>query len=830
MTVTGSAVRCARRQFTACVVAVGLAHAAGGMVHAAPSVPGAVVALAVGCDRVDIDWRPSVSVDSPLFAYRVDRDGSFLGWVLGPATAVTDVEIQGPGTHAYTVLAVDTAGRVSAASAPVSVAVPSCTDNAPPTIPRLVAVAPTGCTAVTLAWSAAVDVDSAVREYRIYRDGIIVRRVAAPGTSVVDGPLAPATRYIYAVAAVDTAGNASASSAPLTATMPACASQAPVAVAGPDRVAQSFSSLTVDAGGSFDPDGVIASYAWEFGDGESAATAEAVHVYRRPGTYSLRLTVTDDDGLAATDVAVVSITNRPPFANAGTDQAVVAGSVLTFNGRASFDLDGAIIAHTWTLDDGRSATGAAIAWRFDTPGTYVARFSVRDDLGASGSDTAIVTVTPPSGASPAGLRGFGGVGSDIGHAVAVDGAGNVIVGGRFAERVDFGGIALVGEGSTNGFVAKYAPTGALSWARALPSTDAVVVEAVAVDAAGTVVAAGWFRSDADLAHGPVASAEGSMDVFVATYDGATGASRWARTFGAARTDVAYGVATDSRGDVVVTGTFQRTVDFGGGALVSRLGGLDLFVLKLRGSDGAHLWSRSFWNYGDDIAYGIATDAHGDVAVTGFFGSAIDFGFGALTGTGANNAFVAKLGGANGDTLWAEPLVASVNSRGYDVAVEASGDVVVAGVFEGALDAAGPRLVATGLSDTFVGRHRGTDGTIAWLTAIPNKGTDGAYGVAIDAAGDVAVTGSASGSLDVGSTQLESAGRTDGYVARLDGGDGTAFAGTVFGGFGNDYGYGIAALPGGGLAVTGYFTEGAIFDATDLVSAGSADGFVWRVDP
>ena len=99
------------------------------------------------------------------------------------------------------------------------------------------------------------------------------------------------------------------------------------------------------------------------------------------------------------------------------------------------------------------------------------------------------------------------------------------------------------------------------------------------------------------------------------------------------------VAVDASGNVVLTGTFYGTVDFGGGALTSAGSG-DIFVAKF-GSGGAHLWSKRF---GDgDYQYGIAVavDASENAIVTGYFFGTVDFGGGAFTSAGSQDIFVVK---------------------------------------------------------------------------------------------------------------------------------------------------------------------------------------------
>src|SRR5262249_6226198 len=94
----------------------------------------------------------------------------------------------------------------------------------------------------------------------------------------------------------------------------------PTANAGADQTALSLASLTFNGSSSADPDGPIASYAWNFGDGATATGAVVSHSFSRAGSYTVSLTVTDGAGATGSDTAIATITNRPPVANAGADQ------------------------------------------------------------------------------------------------------------------------------------------------------------------------------------------------------------------------------------------------------------------------------------------------------------------------------------------------------------------------------------------------------------------------------------------------------------------------------------------------------------------------------
>jgi cellulose 1,4-beta-cellobiosidase len=181
-----------------------------------PSVPTGLVAGATTATSATVSWTASTD-DTGVTAYTVLVDGTAVG-----TTATTSFTVTGLAadtSYAVTVRARDAAGNVSAASAPLTVTTDEGAgpgeDTTAPTAPTGLRVAGVTTSSVSLAWNASSD-DTGVDGYRVYRGGEVVAEVA--GTSYTDTGLEAGTAHVYAVRAVDAAGNVSATSGTVTGT------------------------------------------------------------------------------------------------------------------------------------------------------------------------------------------------------------------------------------------------------------------------------------------------------------------------------------------------------------------------------------------------------------------------------------------------------------------------------------------------------------------------------------------------------------------------------------------------------------------------------------
>ena len=137
--------------------------------------------------------------------------------------------------------------------------------------------------------------------------------------------------------------------------------QEPTADAGPSQLVSS-SEVRFDGTKSEDPDGTIVEYVWNFGDGSSGSGPAPVHTYGNPGTYTVKLTVTDDSNTSNrsnTDETTIVI-NSAPIADAGPPLTAAPGEELVLDGSRSFDPDGEISDFLWDFGDGQSAKGPQV--------------------------------------------------------------------------------------------------------------------------------------------------------------------------------------------------------------------------------------------------------------------------------------------------------------------------------------------------------------------------------------------------------------------------------------------------------------------------------------
>jgi hypothetical protein len=348
-------------------------------------------------------------------------------------------------------------------------------------------------------------------------------------------------------------------------------------------------------------------------------------------------------------------------------------------------------------------------------------------------------------------------------------------------------------------------------------------ESAAVDASGNMIVTGAFAGTVDFGGGPLTAPGGGAGSNVFIVKFAPdGTHMWSSRFGDGTGQWARSVTTDASGNVVITGYFYGTVDFGGGPLTST-GDEDVFIAKFT-PGGAHIWSKSFGSADHQSANSVAVDASGNVIIAGGFYGTINFGGGDLTAPGSDeNIFIAKFG-PDGTHIWSKSFGDSSFQRAYSVAADASSNVIVVGDLRGTADFGGGPLTGGLNSNVFVAKFQ-ADGTHVWSKSLGDA-SNGQIGstVTADVSGNVVVGGWYMGSIDFGGGAFTSVGSWDGFIVKLSP-SGDHLWSKSFGDVSSDGTNSVATDALGNVIATGYFTGKADFGGGEFTGGGGADIFL-----
>jgi hypothetical protein len=681
-------------------------------------------------------------------------------------------------------------------------------------------------------------------------------------TAYSDTGLAPATGYKYRIRALKPGSGASSFSNTAAVTTPSgnapTDTTPPTTPGGLSAVANSCSVVqltwiaSTDIGGSgvkdyaIWRDGALLKYVTTLttlDSGLSASHAYAYAVQARDNALNLSgKTATK----SVTTPACTSTTIPPP---GGVKVSADNCSVAYASWNPIFDPNNTYRVTKYNLYRGNSlvqTVSAPATNAIDTPlvalTSYTYSVTAADASGNESAKSTAVTITtlacPPSNAW---LKTVGGAGSETAQTIAVDAAGNTIVGGMFRQTGDFGSGPITASANGDMFIAKFSPSRVLMWVKHFASdTTTNELNAVATDSAGDVFVAGDFFGSLNLG-GTAMTSAGGRDAFVAKFSPA-GAFVWSKRYGGSRDDLATGVAIDASGNPVFTGSFWGLdVDFGGVLLTNgptrgsqATSGADTYVLRLNSATGAT--TQAFQTFcGGMFAHDIALDSAGNIVLTGYLQAACSSMFAATPKNFA--AFVAKFD-STGNFTWSRLFDGDSNFADYGnaVAVDSSGNVVATGTFTGAVNFGD---ATRGHAGDWVGwgylvKLNASNGTTAWSKAYgpgapPAVGNAYGYGVTADAKGYVTVVGTFSGVIDFGGGPLDAGLTTSGsyasaaYVAEYSA-TGTFVAANRYTGASNTQAYDVANSPTGAV-VTGIFNDTVDFGFGPVTSAGFNDIFI-----
>ena len=166
-------------------------------------------------------------------------------------------------------------------------------------------------------------------------------------------------------------------------------------------------SVNFNGTASYDPDGTIVGYAWDFGDGSTGSGATPAHSYSIAGMYAVKLNVTDNSGSTAVSTQTVTITDRPPTVTPTLSSTTVTPGQTVIITISASDPDGTIATTTVNWGDGTTDTisgppttdSHAYSLANGTPSaTFTITVTVHDNSGSTSSATPVITVidSPPA--------------------------------------------------------------------------------------------------------------------------------------------------------------------------------------------------------------------------------------------------------------------------------------------------------------------------------------------------------------------------------------------------------------------------------------------------
>ncbi len=377
-----------------------------------------------GADKAVTLPTSSVSVSGS----GTDSDGTIAGYtwtkisgpsggtIQSPSSSSTTISSLTAGTYVYRLTVKDNDNATSTDDVQINVAQALSSNASPVSVagPNQTITSPSNW--IYLDGRSSYDPDGTVTSYQW-------SQVSGPNTAQIGDVNASRTTasfltvgtYIFQLTVRDNDGGTGTSSFTLVVNGTGTANKAPTVSAGNNvSIVQPTSSITL-IGSATDSDGSISKYAWSFVSGPGGSSIQSpsnsatnVTGLTTVGTYTYRLTVTDNSGATASAEVSVSVLAAPsnivsgqaPVANAGSDVSITLPTNWAYlDGRSSFDSDGTIVSYNWAQISGPSTASITddhqartAAGALGTAGTYTFRLTVTDDKGMSSSDTKSIIV------------------------------------------------------------------------------------------------------------------------------------------------------------------------------------------------------------------------------------------------------------------------------------------------------------------------------------------------------------------------------------------------------------------------------------------------------
>jgi hypothetical protein len=322
------------------------------------------------------------------------------------------------------------------------------------------------------------------------------------------------------------------------------------------------------------------------------------------------------------------------------------------------------------------------------------------------------------------------------YPVATDASGNVYLAGWFNQPYITFGSFFLDHDTGNIYLTKYDANGNLL--NVMFPVGYGMPYAVATDASGNIFMTGYFNSSTiKFGSYTLTNAGAGDDIFIVKYD-PNGNVLWARgAGGAGNFEEAYGLATDAVGNVYACGGYQSPSITFGSTTLNNYGQYDLFIVKYA-ANGNVLWAHGAGGVGGDYAYAVSTDAAGNAYLTGLIQGLVMFGSYSLN---SGHVFLAKYD-PSGNVLWAKNSIDNGNAKPNSCITDLANNTYVTGYFTTAKIIFYPDTLfntVAGRDELFLAKYN-SSGNLLWAKSARGNAYDGGYAVATNSIGNLYLSG------------------------------------------------------------------------------------------
>ena len=291
-------------------------------------------------------------------------------------------------------------------------------------------------------------------------------------------------------------------------------------------------------------------------------------------------------------------------------------------------------------------------------------------------------------------------------------------------------------------------------------------------------------------------------------------------------DYSDNVAVDNSGNIIVTGYVDSTIDFGGDYILNSFGACDIFVAKYD-SIGNIMWAKHAGSKSYDYGYSVAVDKNGNIYVTGVYSDSANFDSNILYTGGGEDVFIAKYS-SSGQLLWIRHGGGEYDDYSYGVTTDKQGNVIIIGGYEYDANFNSVYLHGPGINNIFIVKYDSL-GNILWAKNGGSNGYNLGESVVTDSQNDVIITGSISDTTTFGTSNIIPIGSTDIMVAKYDASGNLIWIRHAGGAGYDDYGTDLSTDKNDNIYITGDFSGVASFGGIQVSSANNTDIFAAKYD-